>query len=161
VIPQHLSVSNERFWSNVDASNGHDSCWEWRAFCQPRRGNNLSYGTFKVGGKAGRAMLAHRVAYELAIGPIPPKAVIRHTCDNPKCCNPAHLVAGSQRDNVGDAMARGRHRPPKTKRIRFVTHAGETHSLSEWSRKSGIKVAALGYRVRRGRPLFNPGELSK
>jgi DNA invertase Pin-like site-specific DNA recombinase len=52
--------------------------------------------------------MAHRVSYETNVGPIPAGHVIRHTCDNPPCINPAHLVTGTQRDNEQDKTDRGR-----------------------------------------------------
>jgi hypothetical protein len=53
---------------------------------------------------------AHRVAYALAndLDPETLGGVVRHTCDNPPCCNPAHLVLGTARENVEDARARRR-----------------------------------------------------
>ena len=49
-------------------------------------------------GHKGRA-LAHRVAYEQANGPIPPKHDIHHLCENPSCVNPDHLVALTRREH--------------------------------------------------------------
>ena len=62
------------------------------------------YGGFPVGGKN---TLAHRTAYELFVGPIPPAAYVLHKCDNKACVNPQHLATGTNQDNCTD-MARKR-----------------------------------------------------
>lgn len=59
----------------------------------------------------GKRILIHRLAYELAHGPIAPGLVIGHTCDRGNCVNPDHLFAGTQRDNLRDMFAKGRARP--------------------------------------------------
>jgi hypothetical protein len=56
-------------------------------------------------------MQAHRVAYLLSSGDIPPGINILHRCDNPPCCNPSHLFAGTQKENIGDCVTKGRLRP--------------------------------------------------
>lgn len=57
----------------------------------------------------GRTVKAHRLAYQLASRqPIPTGLVVRHTCDNPGCINPAHLVLGTHADNVADRDERER-----------------------------------------------------
>jgi hypothetical protein len=48
------------------------------------------------------------VAFELVHGLIPAGLVVMHTCDNPECCNPAHLQAGTQQKNIADMHAKGR-----------------------------------------------------
>lgn len=63
------------------------------------------YGQFKY---KGQYWLAHRYSYVLHKGPIPLGTIIRHTCDNPACINPEHLLAGTQQDNINDCIARGR-----------------------------------------------------
>ena len=96
----------ERFWSKVDV-RGPDECWPWLAGV-----DDSGYGKFWLHNRNDRA---HRVAYELSCGPIPhgPGAhgtVVRHTCDNALCCNPRHLLPGTQADNNRDRAERGRSR---------------------------------------------------
>ncbi len=89
-----------RFWSYVDVQ-GPDDCWEWQ------RARTNGYGRFAAGK---RMRIASRVAYELTHGPLGTNEA-RHTCDNPPCCNPAHLIPGTHAENMAD-MAR-RERAPK------------------------------------------------
>lgn len=90
----------DRFWDNVDMSGGPDACWPW---ARSRRGKG--YGSVKVNG---RLRSAHRVAYRLATGHDPVGLLVMHVCDNPPCCNPAHLSAGTASDNMRDMVAKHR-----------------------------------------------------
>ena len=56
-----------------------------------------------------RPMYAHRIAWQLTHGAIPKGMFVLHRCDNPPCVNPAHLFIGTQRDNLRDCFAKGRH----------------------------------------------------
>lgn len=97
----HLSEKDlERFWKKVD-KRGEGECWPWTA--STRKGG---YGQFK---KEPTLLSAHRIAFEVTHRKLDRGELVLHSCDNPNCCNPAHLSAGSQRANVADAMARGRH----------------------------------------------------
>lgn len=90
----------KRFWSKVDKSSP-SSCWVWKA-CKNQKG----YGQVRV---KKQAYLAHRFAYELAFGPIPPTMNVLHKCDNPSCVNPDHLFLGTLTDNNQDMCQKGRH----------------------------------------------------
>lgn len=88
-----------RFWGHVERRSTAD-CWPWL-----RAKDRDGYGVFRVRtGNIG----AHRVALALSAGGIDAKATVCHRCDNPSCCNPAHLFVGSSRDNTRDMMAKGR-----------------------------------------------------
>lgn len=90
----------QRFWSKI-SRGGPDDCWRWNA-AQQRKG----YGHLRLGGKDHKP---HRISYFLANGPFDNSLQILHSCDNPLCCNPAHLSTGSNDDNVKDCVSKKRH----------------------------------------------------
>ena len=69
----------------------------------------FGHGRLRVGGRAGTIEYTHRLAWQYYVGPIPDGLLVRHTCDNPPCCNPAHLLLGTQADNALDMVKRRRH----------------------------------------------------
>lgn len=118
-----------RFWSKVGRREP-DACWPWLSKKRRRGG----YGAFSLRGKS---VAATHVALELSGVALPEGAIVLHKCDNPPCCNPAHLVVGTSRDNMLDMVAKGRARPVR----------GETHSRA---RLSDANVKQLCERARRG-----------
>lgn len=93
------SVEDVRFWAKVD-KRGKSDCWLWLGAKKPKGyGNvrrNKAYTT------------AHRVAWEITFGPIPIGMQIQHSCDNPSCCNPHHLMLGTVVSNFVDMVRKGR-----------------------------------------------------
>jgi hypothetical protein len=90
----------DSFWDRVGVG-GADECWPWLA---GRLANG--YGQFR-----GRSQneKSHRVALAMHTRePVPDEAVVCHTCDNPPCCNPAHLFLGTHADNARDSREKGR-----------------------------------------------------
>lgn len=129
---QRLGPSHP-FWKNVDVQPNSIACWPWLGH-RDRDG----YGFY-------RGMRAHRVAYGQKAKRIPlPTIIIRHECDNPCCCNPFHLLEGTNYDNVCDRTERGRGaKGSKNGRARLVEMQvidifRDTDSHSKIAAKYGI-----------------------
>jgi hypothetical protein len=120
----------DRFWSKVSKS---DKCWEWTAAT-----NKHGYGTFQF---EGRLQKAHRVAWQLSMGSVPDGLFVLHRCDNPSCVRLTHLFLGTQRDNVRDAMRKGRYRGGRPKVN--ATHCPHGHHFT----KANTYVDRRGYKV--------------
>lgn len=81
---------------------GTPGCWEW-----PHARNNRGYGVKVV---KNRQKVVSRLAFEIAHRPLGPGEIVRHSCDNPPCFNPEHLLPGTHLDNMRDKRERGRYR---------------------------------------------------
>ena len=74
-------------------------CWRW-----PGAKDRHGYGQIKCDG---RAQLAHRVAYELHIGPVPDGLMLDHICHTRDCFNPAHLEPVTHMQNLQNRAGLG------------------------------------------------------
>lgn len=102
-------------------------------------GDGSGYGRIKRPGERVGAM-AHRVAYELAVGPIPDGMLVLHHCDTPPCIKPAHLFVGTYADNTADMYAKQRQRGgwgavPACKKAR-----GEQHGFAKLTAEDVVAI---------------------
>lgn len=100
-----------RFWGNVNLPHPLPELGVMgdRGPCAPWTKSTRKDGYGQVW--AGNTVLsAHKVAFELTFGKVQDGQVVRHSCDNPLCCNPYHLTPGSQQRNMDDMVKKGRNR---------------------------------------------------
>lgn len=137
-----------RFWRKVD-KRGEDECWPWTGTTLRKTGRGQVYVRRSDGRKA--RLSAPSVAWQLTTGkPIPVGQIARHSCDNPNCCNPRHVLAGTQSQNIGDCVARMRRnafgrqalQAPDVLTIRARAATGERHqSIAD---DYGVKRHSIG-----------------
>jgi len=133
----------DHFWSRVNP----EGCWLWTGARTADGYGNLSI--------RGRLVRAHRLAFELARGPIPEGMHVLHRCDVRNCVRPDHLFLGANADNVADRVAKGRTR----------TGSGDRH----WTRLYPERLGGPGYgrsqftadQVREIRALYAAGDVSQ
>ncbi len=125
---------SRRFWSKVDKGEP-DSCWNWNAGTDKE-----GYGRF---GKFNKALLSHRIAYELSYGIDPGDFLVLHSCDNPACCNPKHLSIGTYLDNNRDRANKGRsadnsgeHHPSHKLTHESVKEIRATYAAGGWTHRA-------------------------
>lgn len=137
-----MTSIESRFWRLVN-KGADDECWLWLG--TKYRG----YGKMTIGGKS---KWAHRVSYELFVGPLD-KEVLLHLCDNPPCVNPHHLRPGTQQENIADCIAKGRA---------LITHkAGELayQSKLSWENVQEIRSSTESVRVLAARFNVSPSSV--
>jgi len=97
-LPLELTLAQRLFLSRIDTSG---DCWLWQAGL-----DGCGYGKVATGG---HHIGAHRIAYQLFVGLIPPGKCVMHRCDTPRCVRPSHLCLGTQYENTLDSVAKRRH----------------------------------------------------
>jgi hypothetical protein len=132
-----MEITREMFETLVEK---HPSgCWLWK-FGRTTAG----YGFKRINKKF---YYAHRLSWELKNGPIPKGLFVCHKCDNPPCANPDHLFVGTCKENVWDALKKGRlHKQAETFRRLWrdsVFKRGENNSGHKLTNEQVIEMRRL------------------
>jgi hypothetical protein len=133
-----------RFWAKVEV-RGKEECWPWTGHTNERGYGSMSH--------CGRLRKATHISYEIETGsPFPTGMVARHTCDNPTCVNPAHIVPGTLRDNAMDMVSRRRHHANRRDEcIRGHPFSGDNLIVrpggQRGCRAEGVPLKVAAYRV--------------
>ena len=122
-----------RFARNFHNGSG---CWEWIGTAGKDGRGVIHY--------RGRQQLASRVSYQLHRGPIPDGLFVCHTCDNPRCVNPAHLWLGTATDNHRDMREKGRQ---SNKRCRGSEHGRALLSESQVKEIRSLRTSGMTLRI--------------
>lgn len=87
-------------WIKANCIIDSNNCWNWNNFL-----TEDGYGQLSSGGVLYKV---HRLTYLLSKGIIKDELIVRHLCNNKKCCNPEHLELGTHSDNANDAVRNSR-----------------------------------------------------
>lgn len=138
VANQKVKPSKELLERMASLGVVHETkCVEW-----PRKLNRPNgYGV--VGIHRNKQRLAHRVSYEITIGPIPSGKKVCHSCDNPKCINPYHFFIGTQKQNLEDMAKKGRARKAIGENVGASIYKIREVLCMREQFNAGVKVGAL------------------
>lgn len=127
----------DRFCNKITHLPEND-CWLWSSSL-----NNKGYGQFEI---ANKLELAHRVSWELFIGPIGKGICVLHKCDVRNCVNPDHLFLGNLKDNMQDCSNKGRLC------VNLPFYSGEKHGMSKLTDEKvrQIRMLLSGGKSQRG-----------
>jgi hypothetical protein len=146
----------ERFEAKY-AKDSVSGCWMWTG---AMRGPDREYGHMQI--CKGTFIAASRVAWFLEHKEFPPNDIdVCHTCDTPPCVNPEHLFLGTRKDNMQDALAKGRMNNgtrfwSDAERQEVLDRLALGHSVKETAAYFGVKPTRV-YDLRRyARPGNTP-----
>ncbi len=137
-----------RFWEHVKPGEETD-CWPWLSEGEIPKGYGKLFCRRPDGSRY--VLRGHRISYLLHKGAIPDGLVVRHACDNPPCCNPAHLLIGTKADNARDMVERGRSNKPAgmrhPRRVLSETQVAEIRrryvTMRQLAQEYGVAISTI------------------
>ncbi|WP_213805742.1 HNH endonuclease [Granulicella sp. dw_53] len=134
-----------RLIEKLDLVSSSTDCWLYLGALAPN-----GYGIFNDGDEG--SVLLHRYAYNLFYGPIPEGKVVMHKCNVKNCCNPKHLKAGTQKQNIAQCIREGRK--PKTYKKRRPVTESELNEIRT-RHAAGESAYKIGKSLNRSEPLLS------
>lgn len=130
MIDLTLDYDARRYWPKVRIG-AMDECWPWLGAKK-----SAGHGYFRRYRPKIKDYQAHRISYTFWVGPISPDLELHHSCENPECVNPTHLVplTKSEHSKIGNSI--------QAKNAR-KTHCKHGHEFTE----ENIYRNSLGHRV--------------
>lgn len=134
--------ARERFMEKV-SPEPNTGCWLWSLGT-----DNKGYGRFGSGSLK-TMRFAHRLSYELFVGPIPDGMFICHKCDVRSCVNPDHLFVGTHKDNMADRDKKNRQARGSRQHLSKLTEdlvryiRASSKSSAELSLEVGVNASSV------------------
>jgi len=140
--PETPQSFENRFLAKVEKT---ESCWIWVG--------SKTYGGYGLLMCGDKSKLAHRLSWELhSHKMIPTNMLVLHSCDNPSCVNPQHLFLGTPKDNIQDAIQKGRYRnklPKETRENILSVIKSGTYSRDKLAEMFGVNQSTISNYIRR------------
>lgn len=127
-------------WDTLDKSQNNDGCWLWT---RSKTGGGYGVTTYK-----GKTTSSHRVSWEETYGPVPEGLFVLHRCDNPPCCNPAHLFLGTHLDNMRDKTLKNRNNAARGEKSGKSILTDDNVTQMRRLRNQGYTLKMLGDRFK-------------
>lgn len=137
-LPPAVGILNRR--KPIQYYINERGCW---IFCS---GSFFKNGYGKIT-RNRKCLRVHRYVYELLECKIPDDLLLRHSCDNKKCINPAHLLPGTNQDNADDMVARNRQSQGENHLSAKLTKEKVIEIISKYKLGISYRKLALEYNV--------------